>query len=113
MDDCQRVDPATWTADAPIIQALTAATIWPTLSRTQRELVAACRKTVDPNAEYPKKYRVGVDALEGAPKATLRSLRRKGVVDERGWLTVVGIYTALWNFLERDKAKRERKAATA
>lgn len=94
---------------APFVQSLTAVTIWPTLTRKQRELVAACRVEVDPNAVFPNRHKAILDHLVNEPKATLRSLQAKGVVDERGVLTVPGIYTALWNQLDRDlerKAKR-------
>ena len=95
----------------PFAQSLTAVTIRPPLTRKQRELVASCRVEVDPNAIFPNRYKVILDHLVNAPKATLRSLQAKGVVDERGVLTVPGIYTALWNQLDRDLERKAKRCA--
>lgn len=95
----------------PFAQSLTAVTIWPTLTRKQRELVASCRVEVDPNAIFPNRHKVILDHLVNEPRATLRSLQAKGVVDERGVLTVPGIYTALWNQLDRDLERKAKRCA--
>lgn len=102
-----------WKADSPIVQSLTAVSIWPTLTAHQRVIVAGCRETVDPDAEGIAKYRVLIDGLVSESGRTLASLAAKGVVDERGCLTDVGVYTALWNQLDRDKQRRERRKARA
>ncbi|OBG32388.1 hypothetical protein [Mycolicibacter heraklionensis] len=100
-----------WVADPPFVQSLIAVTVWPKLTKRQRVLVASCRDTIDPEAEFPAKYRIAVDRLADAPSKTLTSLQLKGVVDEFGRLTVPGIYTALWNQLERDQERREARAS--
>lgn len=107
------VDLATWKADAPIVQALTAATVWPTLTERQRELVASCRSVVNPRAKWPRNYSIEINRLKTLPMASRKSLERKGVVDEFGRLTVPGIYTALWNQLDADYARKARKLAAA
>lgn len=99
----EEVSLSVWRADAPIVQSLTAATVWPTLTRHQRALVASCRETVDPAAaDFYGRYRVVLDRLAGQPARTLASLRAKGVLDDRGNLTADGIYTALWHRLGRE-----------
>ncbi len=97
-----------WKADPPIVQSLTSVHIWPTLTPKQRTLVASCRETVDETLPWPDRYKVIVDRLKGESPRTLRSLESKGVVDERGVLTIPGIYTALWNRLDDE---REAKAS--
>jgi hypothetical protein len=99
-----------WKADSAIVQSLTAVHIWPTLTQKQRHLVAACRIEVDPKAVWPNRYKVRIDGIQASP-ATMRSLERKSIVDYRGHLTVVGIYTALWNQLENDEKRRAERAA--
>jgi hypothetical protein len=96
---------------SPLIQSLTAVTVWPRLTPKQRELVASCRVEVDPKAFFPNRYKVIVDKLVGQPLRTRVSLEAKDVVDERGVLTIDGIYTALWNQLEHDLDKKAAKAA--
>lgn len=102
---------ADWKADPPITQALIAASVWASLTPRQRELVAACRIINDPNAEWPDKYKVQLDGIKAAPK-TMKSLEAKQVIDEHGNLTIPGIYTALWNHLERDKERRSARNAS-
>lgn len=96
---------------SPIVQALTAITMWPRLTRKQRELVASCRVEINPKAKFPGRHKVIVDRLVDQPARTLKSLESKGIVDERGVLTIDGIYTALWNGLEGDERKRARREA--
>lgn len=96
---------------SPLVQSLTAVSIWPQLTRKQRELVASCRVEIDPKAKFPNRHKVVVDKLVGQPARTLKSLEAKGVVDERGVLTVPGIYTALWNGVEHDEQRREQREA--
>ena len=95
---------------SPLVQSLTAVTVWPTLTAKQRRLVASCRVTVDPKAVFPDRHKVVIDQLVDEDPRTLRSLEAKDVVDERGVLTVVGIYTALWNQLEADELRRAERA---
>lgn len=100
-----------WKPDSAIVQSLTAVSIWPMLTPKQRELVAACRTVNNPKAEWQNKYKIQLDGVKaaGASKATLASLEAKGIVDERGMLTIPGIYTALWNQLEHDKDRQAER----
>lgn len=98
-----------WKTDPPIVQVFTAFHLWPRLTRKQRQLVASCREEVNSAAQWPDRYKVVIDKLTGQPAATLRSLQAKGVVDERGCLTIPGIYTALWNQLDADADRRARR----
>ncbi len=73
----------------PIVQCLTGLDVWAKLTTRQRELVAGCWDD--------ETKRVTVDKLTDANPRTIASLRSKDVVDERGWLTEIGVYTAKWN----------------
>lgn len=100
-----------WVPDSAITQALTASMLWPKLTPAQRKLVASCRVEVDPKAEWPNRDKVIVDKLTGLSARTLKSLEAKGIVDERGVLTINGIYTALWHQLEYDEKRAAERVA--
>lgn len=82
-------------ADSVLVQILTAYDVWPKLTPKQREVLTAQREVRNPNAKLASDMYT-VIARVTAPPRTMASLTRKGVVDERGILTLAGAYAVLY-----------------
>lgn len=86
-----------------IVQVLTAVTLWPQLTPTQRGILTGCLRKrtaaepyTGPCAPESRVAQYIVDPrLPELPARTLASLQRKGIADDRGLLTLDGVYTAL------------------
>ena len=82
-------------ADGLLVQILIAYDIWPKLTPKQRDVLTRQRKVRNPEAKVPSDRFLVIGEVKAAPR-TMASLKRKGVVDDRGHLTLSGAYTVLY-----------------
>lgn len=70
-------------ADGLLVQILIAYDIWPKLTPKQRDVLTRQRKVRNPEAKVPSDRFLVIGEVKAAPR-TMASLKRKGVVDDRG-----------------------------
>lgn len=80
---------------APLVQILNGHEVWRKCTPKQRELLRGLRVEINADRKLTNE-RYAVRNVIEAPPRTLASLAAKGVCDDRGHITLLGAYGALW-----------------